>query len=233
MSNLLLLLLLLTISHLTQNIPTVSGHPVFLVVTAIRPLISLRRVWVVPAPRETKVSNATMAVATLGTASKSAARRQASNQVLEVVRRGGEVLRKGVQAVVKAVGWPHSRLQANHMIRQPALKKFSCKPEAIWRRNRREIRSCIPEAIRPNQKISNHTEILIRRSVDLLPTKTTLSQQAKAKRRSIAESAKRSLACALGCKALRECLPTVVSNTRSRSSSRAPEAARNGSEMKK
>ena len=105
MSKLWLLLLLLTISHLTQNIPTVSEHQVFLVFdTAIRPLISLRRVWVVPAPRETKVSNATMAVATLGTASKSAARRQASNQVLEVVSRGGEVLREMVKAVAKAVG---------------------------------------------------------------------------------------------------------------------------------
>ena len=107
---LLLLLLLLTISHLTQNIPTVSGHQVFLVVpvdTVIRPLISLRRVLVVPAPRETKVSNATMAVATLGAASGSAAGRQVSNRVLEVVSRGGEVLCEVVQAVVKAVVVPH------------------------------------------------------------------------------------------------------------------------------
>ena len=38
-----------------------SGHQAFLVVdTVIRPLISLRRVWFVPVPRETKVSNATM-----------------------------------------------------------------------------------------------------------------------------------------------------------------------------
>ena len=44
MSKLLLLLLLLTISHLTQNIQTVSGHQLFLVDTVIRPLISLRRV---------------------------------------------------------------------------------------------------------------------------------------------------------------------------------------------
>ena len=97
------------------------------------------------------------------------------------------------------------------MIRQPAPKKFSCKPEAIWRGNRREIRSSIPEAIRPNQTISMSREILIRRAVGLRPTKLTLSQQAnraKAKRRSIAESAERSLACALGWKALTECLPT-------------------------
>ena len=114
MSKLLLLLLtahyqplLLTISHFTQNIPTVSGHQVFLVVdTAIRPLISLRRVWVVPVPRETKASNATMAVATLGVASGSAAGRQleVSNRVLEVVSQGGEVLREVMQALVKAVG---------------------------------------------------------------------------------------------------------------------------------
>ena len=64
MSKLLLLLLLLTISHLTQNIPTVSGHQVFLVDTAIRPLISLRRILFVPAP-ETKVLNTTMAVGML------------------------------------------------------------------------------------------------------------------------------------------------------------------------
>ena len=90
MSNLLLLLLLPTISHLTQHIPTVSGHQVFLVVdTVICPLISLRRVWFVPVPRETKVSNATMAVATLGAASGSAAGRQVSNRVLEVVSLGG------------------------------------------------------------------------------------------------------------------------------------------------
>ena len=76
MSKLLLLLLLLTISHLTHNIPTVLGHQVFLVVdTVSRPLISLRRVWVVPAP-EKKVSNATMAVAILGLASGSALGRQ-------------------------------------------------------------------------------------------------------------------------------------------------------------
>ena len=64
----LLLLLLLTISHLTQNIPTVSEHQVFLVDTAIHPMIqvSLRRVLFVPAP-ETKVSNATMAVGMLAT----------------------------------------------------------------------------------------------------------------------------------------------------------------------
>ena len=78
-----LLLLLLTISHLTQNIPTVSGHRVILVDTAIRPLISLRRVLLVPVP-EAKVSNATMAVgmlAALGAASGSAAGRKVSNQV--------------------------------------------------------------------------------------------------------------------------------------------------------
>ena len=106
MSKLLLLLLLLTISHLTHNIPTVSGHLVFLVVdTVIRPLISLRRVLVVPAP-ETK-ANTTMALgilAALGAASRSAAGRQVSNQVLEVVSQGGEVLREVVKAVVKAVG---------------------------------------------------------------------------------------------------------------------------------
>ena len=96
MSKLLLLLLLLTISHLRQNIPTVSGHHVFLVDTAIRPLISL---WFVPAP-ETKVPSATM----LGAASGSAAGHKVSNRVLEVVSRGGEVLREVVQAVVKAVG---------------------------------------------------------------------------------------------------------------------------------
>ena len=103
MSNLWLLLLLLTISHLTQNIPTVSEHQVFLVFdTAIRPLISLRRVLVVPVPRETKVSSATMlAVATmLGAASGSAAGRPVSIRVLELVSRGGEVLREVVQAVV-------------------------------------------------------------------------------------------------------------------------------------
>ena len=55
MSKVWLLLRLLTISHLTQNIPTVSGHQVFLVVdTAIRPLIFLRRVWFVPVSRENK-----------------------------------------------------------------------------------------------------------------------------------------------------------------------------------
>ena len=95
-----------SINHLTQNIQTVSGHQVLLVVdTVIRPLISFRRVLVVPVP-ETKVSKATMAVATLGIASGSAAGRQVSNRVLEVVSRGGEVLREVVQAVVnlKAVG---------------------------------------------------------------------------------------------------------------------------------
>ena len=50
---------------------------VFLVVdTVIRPLISLCRFWFVPVPRETKVSNATMAVPTLGAASGSAAGRK-------------------------------------------------------------------------------------------------------------------------------------------------------------
>ena len=108
MSKLLLLLLLLTISHLTHNILTVSGHQVFLVVdTVIRPLISLCRVLVVPAPRETKVLIATTAVATLGAPNGSAAGRQMSNQVLEVVSRGGEVLCEVVQAVVKAVVVPH------------------------------------------------------------------------------------------------------------------------------
>ena len=96
MSKWWLLLRLLT-SHLTQNIPTVSGHQVFLVVdTALRPLISLRRFLVVPAPSETKVSNATI----LGATSGSAAGRQVSIRVLELVSRGGEVLREVVQAVV-------------------------------------------------------------------------------------------------------------------------------------
>ena len=76
------------------------------------------------------------------------------------------------------------------------------------RENRREIRRCIAEAIRPNQKTSKHTEFLIRRAVDLRPTKTRLSQPAKAKHRSIAESTERSRACAPGWKALAECLPT-------------------------
>ena len=99
-SKLWLLLRLLTISHLTPTIPTVSGHQVFLVVDIeLRPLISLRRFLVVPVPRETKVSNATM----LGAASGSAAGRQVSIRVLELVSRGGEVLREVVQAVVKAV----------------------------------------------------------------------------------------------------------------------------------
>ena len=97
----LLLLLLLTISHLTQNIPTVSGHQVFLVDRAIRPL---RRLLFVPAP-ETKVSNATMAVgmlATVGAANGSAAGRKVSNRMPEVFKlsRGGEVLREVVKAVV-------------------------------------------------------------------------------------------------------------------------------------
>ena len=51
-----------------------------------------------------KVSNATMAVATLGVASGSAAGHQVSNRVLEVVSRGGEVLLEVVQAVVKTLG---------------------------------------------------------------------------------------------------------------------------------
>ena len=96
MSKLWLMLRLLTISHLTPTMPTVSGHQVLLVVdTELRPLISLRRFLVVPVPRETKVSNAT----TLGAASGSAAGRQVSNRMLEVIGRGGEVLRE-----VKAVG---------------------------------------------------------------------------------------------------------------------------------
>ena len=87
-----------------QNIQTVSGHQLFLVVdTAIRPLISLRRVWFVSVPRETKVSNAAMAVAALGAASGSAAGRQVSIRMLEMVSQGGEVLLEVVQAVVKAV----------------------------------------------------------------------------------------------------------------------------------
>ena len=171
----------------------------FLVVdTVIRPLISLRRVWFVPAPRETKVSSATTAVATLGAASGSAAGRQVLNRVLEVVCRGGEVLREVVQAVVM----PHLRLQANG-IRQPAPTKFFRKSEAIFI----EIRG-IPEAIRLNQETSKHAEFLIRRAVGLRPTKTTLSQQAKAKHRPIAESTERSLACALEWRPLTECLPT-------------------------
>ena len=67
-------------------------------------LISFRRVLFVPAPRVTKVSDATMAVVTLGAASGSAAERQMSNRVLEVVSRGGEVLLEVVQAVVKSLG---------------------------------------------------------------------------------------------------------------------------------
>ena len=90
------MLLLLTISHLTPTIPTVLERQVFLVVdTELRSLISLRRFLVVPVPRETRVSNATM----LGAASGSAAGRQVSNRMLEVIGRGGEVLRE-----VKAVG---------------------------------------------------------------------------------------------------------------------------------
>ena len=97
----------------------------FLVVdTVIRPLISLRRVWFLPVPRETTVSNATM----LGAASGSAAGRQVSIRVLEMVSRGGEVLREVVQAVVKAVVLPHRRLRANHGIRQLAPTKSSRKP---------------------------------------------------------------------------------------------------------
>ena len=61
---------------------------------------SLRRFLVVPVPRETRVSNTTM----LDAASGSAAGRQVSIRVLELVSRGGEVLREVVQAVVKAVG---------------------------------------------------------------------------------------------------------------------------------
>ena len=90
---------------LDAKYPDLSGHQVFLVDRAIRPLISLRRVLFVPAP-ETKVSNATKAVGMLvavGAASGSAAGRQVSNRVLELVSRGGEVLREVVQAVVKAV----------------------------------------------------------------------------------------------------------------------------------
>ena len=50
------MLRLLTISHLTPTIPTVSGHQVFLVVdTELRPLISLRRFLVVPVPRDQSV----------------------------------------------------------------------------------------------------------------------------------------------------------------------------------
>ena len=52
------------------------------------------------------------------------------------------------------------------------------------------------------------TEPLICRVVGLRPTTTTLSQPATAKRRSVAESAERILACALGWKALTECLRT-------------------------
>ena len=104
MSKLWLLLQLLTISHLTPTFPTVSEHQVFLVVdTELRLLISLRRflvVRLVPVPRETRVSNATM----LGAASGSAAGRQVSFRVLEVISLGGEVLREVVQAVMKAVG---------------------------------------------------------------------------------------------------------------------------------
>ena len=120
----LLLTMLLTISHLTQNIPTVSGHQVFLVVdTELRLLISLRRFLVVPVPSKTEVSNATM----LGAASGSAAGRQVSIRVLEMVSRGGEVLLEVVQAVVKALFVPHRRLRANG-IRQPAPTKSSRKP---------------------------------------------------------------------------------------------------------
>ena len=66
-----LLLLLLTISHFTQNIPTMSEHQVFSAETAICPLISLRHVLLVLVS-EAKVSNTTMAVgmlAALGAAS--------------------------------------------------------------------------------------------------------------------------------------------------------------------
>ena len=90
MSKLLLLLLLLTISHLKQNIPTVSGHQVFRVDNAIRPLISLCHVLLLPVP-------------------------EAKNRGGEVLNRGGEVPREAVQAVVV----PHSRLQAKG-IRQSA-----------------------------------------------------------------------------------------------------------------
>ena len=100
----LLLLLMFTVSHLTQNIPTVSGHQVFLVDTAILPLISLHLVLFVPVP-VTKVSNTTMAVgmlATVGAASGSAAGCQVSNRVREAFKlsRGVEVLREVVKAVI-------------------------------------------------------------------------------------------------------------------------------------
>ena len=133
------LLLLLIISHLTQNIQTVSGHQVFLVVdTVICPLISLRRGWFVPVPtlpRDTKVSNATMAVATLGAARGSAAGRQVSNRVPEVVSRGSEVLLEVVQAVtvVKAVVVSHQRLQPTGILQSvpEAPTKFFRKSKAI------------------------------------------------------------------------------------------------------
>ena len=46
-----------------------------------------------------------MVVATLGTASLSAAGHKVSNRVLEVVSLGGEVLREVVQAVVNYYDW--------------------------------------------------------------------------------------------------------------------------------
>ena len=91
-------LLLLTISHLTQNIPTVLGHKVFLV-AAIRPVISLHRVLFVPVP-EAKVSIAVGMLAAIGAASGSAAGHKVSNRVREVFKlnRGGELLHEVVQA---------------------------------------------------------------------------------------------------------------------------------------
>ena len=83
-------LLLLTISHLTQNIQTLSGHRVFRVDTVIPSLISVRPVLLVPVP-EAKVSNATVAVmlAALGTACKSAAGYKISIRVRKVLNQGG------------------------------------------------------------------------------------------------------------------------------------------------
>ena len=75
----------------------------------------------------------TTAVATLGTASGSAAGRQVLNQlgVLEVVSRGGEVLREMVQAVVM----PHRRVGADSRQMGFAICKLPCLKYVIIRNN--------------------------------------------------------------------------------------------------
>ena len=213
---LLLPRLLLTISHLMQNIPTLSGHQVFLVDTAIRTLISLRRDWFVPAP-ETKVSNTTLADCGSGDVGglRRSERISSSAQRVEPSARGVQVKPRERSAARSG----ESSGESSRLITPPTPGRSWDSPDEV-----------LSQAISHLERKSERNSELYPRGDSPSPTNeddvvTAGEGQAPFHRRKCREES---------------CVCTwvkgpngVFTNTRSRSSSRTLEAARNGSEMKK